>query len=144
MRTVEDAEGRRYHLLKASTGSSRVRDLATGEERYLPNDELRPVDGTGPLEEAAARLDPDDRAVVSGVGGDRGLGLLIEVVEGSPLPVRTMLARYDLCESDLHGLLGELTAAGLVEPTEVAGERAYEPTPAGRAGLEALQSAGTG
>ena len=144
MRTVEDAEGRRYRLLKRSAGSSRVRDLASGDERFLPNDELRAVDGASPLEEAAGRLDPAVRALVSGVADDRALGLLIEVAERAPLPVRSMLARYDLCESDLHGLLGELTAAGLIEPTEVVGERAYEPTPPARAGLEALQSAGTG
>lgn len=144
MRTVEDDTGRRYRLLKESAESSRVRDLASGDERYLPNDELRPVDGASPLDEAAARLDPAVRAVVSGVDDSHGLGLLIEVVERAPLPVRSMLARYDVCESDLNGRLGELTAVGLIEPTEVGGERAYEPTPAARTALETLQSAGTG
>jgi hypothetical protein len=44
--------------------------------------------------------------------------------------VRTLLDAYDLCESDLHGLLAEFRAAGLVAEARVAGERGYEATEA--------------
>lgn len=143
MRTVEDEAGRRYLLVTAASDASRVRDPATGEERYLENDRLRVVGGASPLETAAAGVAPSVRAVLGAVHDDRALGLLIELVRTGPVGVRTLLERYDLCESDLHGLLGEFAAAGLLEETSIGGERGYAPTPAAREAVDALQSAGT-
>jgi DNA-binding PadR family transcriptional regulator len=42
---------------------------------------------------------------------------------------------YDFCESDLHGLLAELQAAGLITESQVAGERGYEVTEKGSVAL---------
>jgi len=67
---------------------------------------------------------------------DRALALLREIDADGPLAVRTLLSRYDLCESDLHGLCTELRAAGLLAEAEVAGERGYRATERARKELE--------
>lgn len=108
-----------------------MRDPATGEERYLPNDELEPEpEGESPLAAAAGGLPEGVRRAVLACRDERALGLLVEFVDRGPIAVRTLLDSYDLCESDLHGLLAEFRAAGLVAETTVAGERGYEPTDA--------------
>ena len=40
MRTVRDADGTRYVLLKQSGESSLVRDPKTGQQRHVPTDTL--------------------------------------------------------------------------------------------------------
>lgn len=139
MRTVRDESGTRYLLLKESAESSRVRDPATGEERYVDNDRLEPVEGSSPLETAASAVPAAARTVLRAAHDDRALGLLCELDERGPLAVRTLLSAYDLCESDLHGRLAEFRAAGLVAETTVAGERGYEVTDTARAGLACLR-----
>ena len=138
MRPVEHGD-ERYLLVKRSDESSRVRDPATGEERYLPNEELTVLDD-GPLETAATAVEPPLRALLRATSDDRGLGLLVELQAGGPLPVRDLMSRYDLCESDALGLVTELRAAGLVSETTVAGERGYALTDRGAAAVEALLS----
>lgn len=127
MQSVRDADGTRYLLVKRSAESSLVRDPTTGEERYLANDDLESV-GESPLSAAAGGLVPDLRRAVLACRDERALGLLVEFADRGPLSVRTLLDSYDLCESDLHGLLAEFRAAGLITETTVAGERGYEPT----------------
>lgn len=139
MRTVEDAEGRRYVLLKRSGDSSRVRDPTTGEERHVPNEELSAVEGESPLETAARAVPGSTRRVLRAVHSDRALGLLVELDERGPVAVRDLMGSYDLCESDLHGLLAEFTAAGLVTEARVVGQRGYELTDVAREGLAALR-----
>ncbi|WP_313691111.1 DUF7346 family protein [Halorarum halobium] len=131
MQSVRDEDGTRYIRLKRSSGSSRVRDPETGEERYLPNERLTP-EGDSPLAVAAGGLPEDVRRAVLACRDERSLGLLVEFVDRGPLSVRALLDGYDLCESDLHGLLAEFRAAGFIEEAEVAGERGYEPTDAAR------------
>lgn len=138
MQTVEDGSGRRYLLIKRSQAASRVRDPATGEERHLPNEDLTVVDGESPLTTAASGVPAAVRRVLTAVHDDRSLGLLVEIVERGPVSIRTVLAAYDLCESDLHGLLAEFRAAGLVEETRVAGERGYAATDLAVEGIETL------
>lgn len=138
MRTVEH-EGRRYLLVKQSADSSLVRDPTTGEERYLPTDELS-VTGESPLEVAAASVPEAPRRVLTAVRDERSLGILVELEERGPLSVREVLGAYDLCESDLHGVVGELRAAGLVTETEVDGERGYGTTALASEGLASLRS----
>lgn len=128
MRTVEDDGGRRYVVVKESQEASRVRDPKTGEERYVENERLTPVDGDSPLVTAATAVSPPVRRVLTAVPDERALGLLIELDDRGPLSVRTLLDAYDLCESDLHGLLAEFRAAGLVREATIAGERGYETT----------------
>jgi len=139
MRTVRDAEGTRYLLLKESDEASRVRDPRTGEELYRPTDELEPVDGTDPLAAAAAGVPEATRVALSAVRDDRSLGLLVEFVDRGPLSVLALLDAYELCESDLHGLLAEFRAAGLVSETEVAGRRGYAPTDAAERAVDHLR-----
>jgi hypothetical protein len=128
MRTVRDDEGTRYLLLKRSGASSLVRDPATGAERYLPNDRLTAVEGTDPLAAAAESVPRPRAGPLSGLPDAQALGLVVDLVDRGPTPAVTLLDAYDRCESDLHGLLGELRAAGLVREATAFGERGYAPT----------------
>lgn len=127
MQTVEDDSGRRYLRLKRSGDASLVRDPETGEETYVENESLEPVDRS-PLETAATGIPGSTLRVLTAVRDERSLGLLLEIDARGPLAVRTLLDAYDLCESDLHGLLGEFRAAGLLEEARVNGERGYDTT----------------
>jgi hypothetical protein len=138
MRTVEDDAGDRYILLKESGESSLVRDPESGERRHIANEALEPVAGESPLSTAAGAVPAPVRTLLTAVPDERALGLLLELEERGPLGVRALL-EYDLCESDLHGLLAEFRAAGLVTETEVAGERGYETTERASEGLARLR-----
>ncbi|MFO7925480.1 MAG: DUF7346 family protein [Halobacteriota archaeon] len=137
MRAVEH-DGKEYLLIKRSSDSSLVRDPETGTERYLPNDELT-VSGDSPLAIAARSVAEPQRRIVTAVHSERLLGLLVELDTDGPLSVRELLDRYDLCESDLHGHVSELRAAGLVREAERFGERGYATTELAREGLDALR-----
>ena len=139
MQTVRDAAGDRYLLVKRSGESSLVRDPDTGEERYLPNDDLTPEEGESPLSTAAGGVPAPVRRVVTAVPDESALGLLVELVDRGPLPVVSLLDAYDLCESDLHGRLTEFRAAGLATEARVAGERGYDATDAAREAVAALR-----
>ena len=128
MRTVRDDTGRRYLLVKQSGESSLVRDPETGAEQYVSNDRLSAVEGTSPLATAATAVPGSVRRLLTAVPNDRALGLVVELVDGGPTPVVDLLGAYDLCESDLHGLLSEFRAAGLVEEVEIHGLRGYDAT----------------
>jgi len=138
MQTVRDEDGTRYLLVKRSEDSSRVRDPETGDERHLPNDRLETVDGESPLTTASHAVSSATRTLLTAVPDERALGLLVELDARGPLDVHTLLDAYDLCESDLHGLLAEFRAAGLVTETKVAGVRGYEVTAEASAALDAL------
>jgi hypothetical protein len=138
MRTVRD-DDTLYVVLKESADSTLVRDPATGEERHLPNDALEPVGGTSPLDALATAVPDDARAVVRACHTDWHLGLLVALADDGPLAARALLGRFDACESDLVGALTEFRAAGLVEETDVHGERGYRLTDAGKAGVDALR-----
>lgn len=139
MRTVEDASGRRYLLVKRSGDSSLVRDAGTGEECYVPNDELTTRDGVDPLEAAAAAVPTPVRRLLAAIHDDRGLGLVV-ALSREPRSARTLLEATDLCESDLVGLLTELRAAGLIEERTVGGERGYAATDVAHGAVDALTS----
>ncbi len=128
MKSVQDDTGKRYLLLKHSTEASLVRDPATGNECYIQNDRLETVDGESPLETAARTVDDSVLTLLTNVHDEETLGLLIELSERGPLDVRTLLDAYDFCESDLHGRLTVLSAAGLLEEADIAGERGYRLT----------------
>jgi hypothetical protein len=135
MQTVRDDAGRQYLLLKESAEACLVRDPETGEERYIENGALTRT-GQSPLVTAAERLPAETRRELASAPGERGLGVIAELDRRGPLAVRTLLADYDVCESDLHGLLGELRAAGATEETSVAGERGYTLTEGTRETLD--------
>jgi hypothetical protein len=141
MRTVRTAAGKRYVLVKRSAESSLVRDPETGAERYLPNADLSVIEEVSPLRTAAEAVSPPVRRVLTATPNDRALGLLVELADRGPLAVRTLLDAYDLCESDLHGLLTEFRAAGLLEEASVAGERGYDATARTREAVTTLRTA---
>ena len=139
MRTVRDDSGKRYVLLKESGESSLVRDPDSGETGYVENDSLDAVDGESPLETAASGVPGPVRRVLTAVHDEAGLGLLADLADRGPVAVRDMLGAYDQCESDLHGRLTELRAAGLIEEATIAGERGYDATDEAREALAALR-----
>lgn len=139
MRTVRDGDGRRYVLLKESGELSLVRDPASGERRHVPTETLERVDGESPLETAAGTVPESVRRVLTAVRDERALGLLIELDRRGPLAVRTLLSATDLCESDLHGLLAEFRAAGLITERQVTGERGYDTTERASDALDSLR-----
>jgi len=139
MRTVRGPDDTTYLLLKRSGDASLVRDPATGEERYVENDRLDPAGGASPLGAAAEAVPEGRRRLVTAVRDERSLGLLVELDRRGPTAVRTLMGAYDLCESDMHGLLAEFRAAGLIEERAVAGERGYALTGPGSDALDALR-----
>ncbi len=138
MRTVEDADGTRYLLLKESGESSLVQDPDTGETTHLPNDEFDVIEGESPLETASSAVPDAVRTLVTAAHDEQALGLLLEIETRGPIDVRTLTAAYDLCESDLHGMLAEFRAAGLLEEADIGGERGYDTTDDADAALAAL------
>ena len=140
MKSVQDDTGKRYLLLKRSEHASLVRDPENGNECYVQNDRLEDVDES-PLETAARTVADPVRTLLTTVHDEPTLGLLVELADRGPLGVRTILDGYDFCESDLHGRLTVLTAAGLLAETEVSGERGYRVTEDCRRALEAIRAA---
>ncbi|ELY52451.1 DUF7346 family protein [Natronorubrum bangense] len=127
MKTVHDDTGKRYLLLKRSERASLVRDPQNGNECYIQNDRLEAVDESA-LETAARTVTEPVRTLLTNVHDEATLGLLVELEDRGPLGIRTLLDAYDFCESDLHGRLTVLSAAGLLETVEVGGERGYRTT----------------
>ncbi|WP_408958957.1 hypothetical protein [Natrinema sp. 74] len=140
MKAVQDDTGKRYLLLKHSTDASLVRDPETGNECYIQNDRLETIDGESALETAARSVDDPVLTLLTTVHDEETLGLLIELSERGPLDVRTLLDAYDFCESDLHGRLTVLSAAGLLAETDIGGERGYRITEDCEAALAVLRS----
>ena len=139
MRTVRDADGGHYLLVKQSGDSSLVRDPETGGERYVANGELTVVDDESPLSTAAAGIDAGVRRLLTATYDDQSLGLVIELVDRGPLSTVALLDSYDLCESDLHGLLAEFRAAGLVEEADNNGRRGYDSAELAERAVEQLR-----
>jgi len=139
MQTVADADGTHYLLIKHSSDTSLVRNPETGAEQYLDNDQLTVVDGESPLITAAAAVDPAVRRLLTATHNDRSLGLIIELVDRGPCSTLELLDSYGLCESDLHGLIGEFRAAGLVDEATTQGRRGYDATDLARRAVEQLR-----
>ncbi|MDF9745127.1 DUF7346 family protein [Natrinema salsiterrestre] len=140
MKTVEDDTGKRYLLLKRSDSASLVRDPDNGNECYIQNDRLEAIGEESALETAARTVSQPVVTLLTNVHDEETLGLLVELSERGPLGVRRLLDGYDFCESDLHGRLTVLSAAGLLEETEVAGERGYGITEECEDALETVRS----
>ncbi len=139
MQTVRDDDGHRYLLLEAGAETSLVRDPATGETERRPSDSLTRCEDAPPMTTAAAAVPAPARHVLTAAHDERTLGLLVDLVDRGPTPVRTLVDASEFCESDLHGRLAEFRAAGLVAETAVAGEPAYEPTDDAVAGVAHLR-----
>lgn len=128
MRTVKDGSGTHYLLVKRSGEEWLVRDPDTGRETYRPATDFELVEDRSPLAVTATAVPESVRAVLTGVRTEQSLGLLVALDRHGPLSVRSMLDRFEFCESDLHGQLAEFRAAGLIEERRVAGERGYATT----------------
>lgn len=119
MRVVRDEEGC-YYVLQDSDGEScRIREVTTATLTTRQCAELSPI-------APADVLGVDGLA--GAIGSSRALALLIELDVAGPASARGLLDRFDVCESDLHGVTAELQAAGLIELTTVHGERGYRTT----------------
>ena len=138
-RPVRDDDGNRYVLLKRSAESSLVRDPRTGNRKHVPNDELELLSDESVFSTVLEAIPDDVVTVLTAVHDDRTLAILLELDADGPIAARTLLSLYEFCESDLHGLLAELRAAGLVREQSVAGERGYETTAAASTALSKLR-----
>lgn len=119
MRVVRDEE-ESYYVLQDSDGETcRIRKITTGTLTTCPCAELSPI---APSDVLAAD------GLAGAIGSSRALALLIEIDLAGPASARGLLDRFDVCESDLHGVTAELRAIGLIEPTTVHGERGYRTT----------------
>jgi hypothetical protein len=115
MQTVRDADDQVYLLLERGERSCRVRDPVTGTERSVRSETLEAA--SVPVLRAIGRAASSTiGARLNTIVDDRTLGLLCEIRRREPVGVRPLLDDYGLCESDLHGTVGELRAAGLIEP----------------------------
>lgn len=139
-RTVRDEDGNHYVLLKRSSDASLVRDPETGDRLHLPNDELEIVEDESPLATTLRAVPEETVTLLTAVHDERALALLLELDAEGPIAVRTLLSAYDFCESDLHGLLGELRAAEFVEEHDVAGERGYSTTETATRALDRVRT----
>jgi hypothetical protein len=139
MRTVRDGDGTRYVLLEVAGEASLVRDPETGEQRHVPNADLERVEEESPLVTASRAVSEPVRRVLTGIQDERALGLLLEIDARGAASVRALLEETDLCGSDLHGLLAEFRAAGLVTESRVGGERGYGTTDVAETGLARLR-----
>jgi len=146
MNAVRHESGAEFLLLERSSESSRVRDPRTGEKREFPNGEIEATEASA-LSVAGRALPGAVREELEAIGDDRTLGLLREIGRREPVGVRVLLDEYDLCESELHGTLGELRAAGSIEPIEpaalgpiAASDRGYRTTETARGALSGRRS----
>jgi hypothetical protein len=136
---VRDGDGNRLLLRKESGDSALVYDPESGEEYHVERSTISPIESP-PLEATAeAAIRNDVRRLVLAIPNQRALGLLVTLADRGPLTVRTLLAETTVCESDISGLLASLTAAGVVEESDVAGERGYAITDSTRRAIGELR-----
>lgn len=139
MRLVRDQSGR-AHVVSARDGDHLdIVDPATGRERTVPATDVDPVVDEPELPVLAAALPTDPGSPLDGIGDPRAVGLLGVLEAAGPLPATMLLAFESLCESDLHGIVGELSAAGYVEQTTVDGRSGYRTTAAAERTLAGLR-----
>lgn len=136
MRSARDASGEPVLVLETDGDERLVRDPATDTERWVPADGLSPA-AEPPLRTAARAVPEPVRRLLAAVPDDRALGLLV-ILDGGPRTARELVAATECCESDLHGLLADLRAAGLVAETTVGDVPGYRTTGVAAAGLAAF------
>lgn len=138
MRTVTGPDGTRYVVRERRPDVWVLTDPSSGETTTAPPEDLTLVDGVDPLEIAASAVANPLRTLVLTVPDERALGLLVELRARGPTPVRTIVEWTDRCESDLHGLLTSLRAAGVIEETTRNGTQAYALTDDGATAIDEL------
>jgi hypothetical protein len=136
---VRDDDGNRLLLRKESGDTALVYDPESGDERHVERSTLTAIEAS-PLEATAqAAIDDDLRQLLLAIPNERALGLVVTLADRGPLSVRSLLAETTFCESDLSGLLASLAAAGVIEDTDVTGERGYAVTESARGALAELR-----
>ncbi len=137
MRAVVDGAGDRFLLLTAADDVTLLRDVGTGDRHRRPTADLTPL-AASPLATVTEPVPEPPPSPLDRAPSTRGLCLLLELHAAGPRSVRGLLAETALCESDLHGLVADLRAGGLVRETTVAGERGYALTDDAAAALADL------
>ena len=122
MELVTDDGGHTYVVIERSEESRLLVDPHTGRRATirsdvvgLTDDELRSADAVHEEVRSALGCEPDERAI--------GLLVVIGACEG--VPIRALLEWIPYCESERFAVGHELVAAGLLERTDVGGERGY-------------------
>lgn len=127
MRLVRDDAESPHLVLNRDGDAWRVRGLTSGTERTLEPEAVDSIEAAHPLDVAADALPTPDTGPLA-IADDRTFGMAVLLSRAGPQPVHVLLETEGLCESDLHGLMGELGAAGLVSETTVDGQRGYRAT----------------
>lgn len=139
MELVRDDAGRPLVPVERDGETWEAFDVATGRRRTLAAIALEPVTDEPPLRVAARALPPAASPPLDSIHDELAMGVLVFLDASGPHAVETLLGIDGLCESDLHGAVGELTAAGLVEETGVDGHRGYRTTERARDALRTLR-----
>lgn len=139
MRLATGSDGQWVVVLRAERDHYRIREVISGEVRKVSPSTLDAVNEATLHDIGQAAPDPA-QSIASTIQTARGWGLILVVGAASPVSVRALLDATDECESDINGLLAELEAGGLLERTEVAGERGYELSASGTRAVEASWS----
>lgn len=127
-------------ILEIKSDRCRIREVGSGESRWVARSTLFSLD-TPSLHEIGQVGSDSVGASASAIRTARGWGLVLVVGAASPVTVRALLDTTSECESDLNGLLAELEAGGVLDRTEIAGERAYELSETGASAVESVWSA---
>lgn len=140
MRLARGSESEWVVVLKTEGTQCRIRDLVSGDTRRVAESTLSSAQ-TASLQEIGHLVPDSARPPVSAIRTAPGWGVVLVVGAASPVAVRELLDATTACESDLNGLLAELEAGGVLDRTEIAGERAYELSDAGASAVEFVWAA---
>lgn len=129
-------------LLETESNRCRIREVTSGESRWVKSAELSITDSVA-LARIGEAAPETPREIESAIRTPRGWGLVLLVGAASPVSVRALLDTTSECESDLNGLLTELEAGDILERTAVAGERGYQLTETASIEVETVWSSMT-
>lgn len=73
-------------------------------------------------------MDAEECLPIDGIHTVDGLGLVTVLVDEGPIPSKQLMDVSSRCESDMHGLIGDLRAGTLLTDCQVAGQRGYRAT----------------
>jgi hypothetical protein len=142
VRIATGPDGRWGVVLESDGAECRIRELRSGNSRWVPHSSLSSTH-TASLHQVGQEVPDPVRASVAAIRTPRGWGLTLVVGAASPVAVRELLEATTECESDLNGLLAELEAGGILERSELGGERAYELSDPGASAVESVRSGST-
>lgn len=139
MRLATGPNGRWVVVLQVDSGHCHVREVLSGETRWVRRGDLSIVEEAS-LRAIGERLPDASRPSIDAIRTDRAWGLVVLGATASPVSVRAILSATSECESELNGLLAELEAGDVLTRTEVDTGRAYELGETGTVAVEGLRS----